>query len=98
MRARAPIHRSDDARKRAVAPLCRYVGERTRGRPLNRRRRSVSRSRPVMSRFQVEYLQNAPNEHILRNCLVDVDGGKLQSRSVLAQDVREHPIAFEQIA
>ncbi len=48
--------------------------------------------------LESEHFRHSPGEIVLGRRSVDLDGVQSQTRRFLAQDVREHPIAFEQVA
>jgi hypothetical protein len=45
-----------------------------------------------------EHSRHTSGEAVLGRCGVDLKGGQSQTRRFLAEGVREHPVAFEQVA
>ena len=45
-----------------------------------------------------EHVRYSPGEIVLGRGGVDLDGGQPRPRRLFAQHVREHPVAFEQVA
>lgn len=52
----------------------------------------------IPSQAESEHFRHSPYKFLLSHCNVNLNGRHFQTRRFLSQNVRKHPVAFEQVA